>query len=111
MPVVISHGEMLIDFVSTVNGVSLIEAPSFLKAAGGAPANMAVGSARLGVPAGFLGQVGDDAFGHSAICRYANAVGALTTTRRGAIPALPTAEQVETFLNSRPRETPLENLG
>lgn len=64
MPDVISHGEMLIDFVSTVNGVSLIEAPSFLKAPGGAPANVAVGLARLGVSAGFLGQVGDDAFGH-----------------------------------------------
>ena len=64
MPVVISHGEMLIDFVSTVNGVSLIEAPSFLKAPGGAPANVAVGLARLGVSTGFLGQVGDDAFGH-----------------------------------------------
>ena len=35
MPAVISHGEMLIDFVSTVNGVSLLEAPSFLKAPGG----------------------------------------------------------------------------
>jgi fructokinase len=55
---------MLIDFVSTVNGVSLIEAPSFLKAPGGAPANVAVGLARLGVSAGFMGQVGDDAFGH-----------------------------------------------
>jgi len=64
MPDVIAHGEMLIDFVSTVNGVSLIEAPSFLKAPGGAPANVAVGLARLGVSAGFLGQVGDDAFGH-----------------------------------------------
>jgi fructokinase len=64
MPDVISHGEMLIDFVSTVNGVSLLEAPSFVKAAGGAPANVAVGLARLGVPAGFMGQVGDDAFGH-----------------------------------------------
>ncbi len=64
MPDVISHGEMLIDFVSTVNGVSLIEAPSFLKAPGGAPANVAVGLARLGVAAGFMGQVGDDAFGH-----------------------------------------------
>jgi fructokinase len=64
MPDVISHGEMLIDFVSTINGVSLIEAPSFLKAPGGAPANVAVGLARLGVSAGFLGQVGDDAFGH-----------------------------------------------
>jgi len=64
MPDVISHGEMLIDFVSTVNGVSLIEAPSFLKAPGGAPANVAVGLARLGTSTGFLGQVGDDAFGH-----------------------------------------------
>jgi fructokinase len=64
MPAVISHGEMLIDFVSTVNGVSLLEAPSFLKAPGGAPANVAVGLARLGVPSGFMGQVGDDAFGH-----------------------------------------------
>jgi fructokinase len=64
MPAVISHGEMLIDFVSTINGVSLLEAPSFLKAPGGAPANVAVGLARLGVSAGFMGQVGDDAFGH-----------------------------------------------
>jgi fructokinase len=37
-----------------------------------------------------------------AICRYANAVGALTTTRRGAIPALPAAEQVETYLSKQP---------
>jgi fructokinase len=36
-----------------------------------------------------------------AICRYANAVGALTTTRRGAIPALPTTEQVEAFLDKQ----------
>jgi len=36
------------------------------------------------------------------LCRYANAVGALTTTRRGAIPALPTAEQVEAFLSKQP---------
>src|SRR5512137_1319607 len=64
MPAVISHGEMLIDFVSTVNGVPLIEAPSFVKAPGGAPANVAVGLARLGIAAGFMGQVGDDAFGH-----------------------------------------------
>jgi fructokinase len=33
------------------------------------------------------------------LCRYANAVGALTTAQRGAIPALPTAEQVTQFLN------------
>lgn len=64
MPDVITHGEMLIDFVPTVNGVTLADAPSFVKAPGGAPANVAVGLARLGVSSGFMGQVGDDAFGH-----------------------------------------------
>jgi fructokinase len=64
MPDVIATGELLVDFVSTVSGVSLADAPSFLKAAGGAPANVVVGLARLGVSSGFMGQVGDDAFGH-----------------------------------------------
>jgi fructokinase len=32
------------------------------------------------------------------ICRFANAVGALTTLERGAIPALPTKQQVENFM-------------
>lgn len=61
---VIACGEMLIDFVATVSGVTLAEAPAFQKAAGGAPANVAVGVARLGYRAGFIGQVGDDEFGH-----------------------------------------------
>jgi fructokinase len=59
----VALGELLIDFVSTVSGVDLIEAPGFFKAPGGAPANVAVGLARLGVSSGFLGQVGDDPFG------------------------------------------------
>jgi fructokinase len=61
---VVTLGELLIDFVSTQSGVSLIEAPAFQKAAGGAPANVAVGLARLGVSSGFVGKVGDDDFGH-----------------------------------------------
>ncbi len=61
---VIACGELLIDFVSTESGVTLAEAPAFKKAAGGAPANVAVGVARLGYRAGFLGQVGEDDFGH-----------------------------------------------
>ncbi len=60
---IITHGELLIDFVPTVSGVGLIDAPAFIKAPGGAPATVAAGLARLGVPAGFLGQVGDDPFG------------------------------------------------
>lgn len=61
---VIAFGEMLIDFVPTATGVTLIEAPAFVKAPGGAPANVAVGLARLGLRSAFMGQVGDDAFGH-----------------------------------------------
>jgi len=64
MPDIITLGELLIDFVPTVSGVTLIEAPAFKKAPGGAPANVAVGLSRLGVPTGFMGKVGDDAFGH-----------------------------------------------
>lgn len=61
---VLTLGELLIDFVPERSGVTLGEAERFLKAAGGAPANVAVGVARLGVPSGFVGKVGDDAFGH-----------------------------------------------
>jgi fructokinase len=56
-------GELLIDFVPTVTGTTLIDAPAFRKAPGGAPANVAVGLARLGVPSAFMGKVGDDPFG------------------------------------------------
>lgn len=63
MSEVICFGEALIDFVSTEAGVSLVEAPTFQKAPGGAPANVAVGLARLGISSGFIGKVGDDPFG------------------------------------------------
>ena len=35
---VVTLGELLIDFVPTASGVSLIDAPAFKKAPGGAPA-------------------------------------------------------------------------
>lgn len=63
-PLVVCFGEMLIDFVPTVGGVSLAEAPAFKKAPGGAPANVAVGIARLGGRSAFIGKVGDDEFGY-----------------------------------------------
>ncbi|XP_072999395.1 fructokinase-2-like [Typha latifolia] len=61
---VVSFGEMLIDFVPDVAGVSLAESTGFLKAPGGAPANVAVAIAKLGGKAAFVGKVGDDEFGH-----------------------------------------------
>jgi fructokinase len=60
---VITLGEVLIDFVPTVSGVSLTEAPAFKIAPGGAPANVSAGLAKLGVSCAFLGKVGEDAFG------------------------------------------------
>uniref|UniRef100_A0A453R777 fructokinase n=1 Tax=Aegilops tauschii subsp. strangulata TaxID=200361 RepID=A0A453R777_AEGTS len=63
-PHVVCFGELLIDFVPTVSGVSLADAPAFKKAPGGAPANVAVGIARLGGSAAFIGKVGDDEFGY-----------------------------------------------
>lgn len=60
---VVCFGEMLIDFVPTVGGVSLAEAPAFQKAPGGAPANVAVCVSKLGGSSAFIGKVGDDEFG------------------------------------------------
>ncbi|CAN6448781.1 unnamed protein product [Victoria cruziana] len=60
---VASFGEMLIDFVPTEAGVSLADAPGFLKKAGGAPANVAIAVKRLGGRSAFIGKLGDDEFG------------------------------------------------
>lgn len=63
-PLIVSFGEMLIDFVPDVAGVSLAESSAFIKAPGGAPANVACAIAKLGGSAAFIGKVGDDEFGH-----------------------------------------------
>jgi fructokinase len=56
-------GEVLVDFISTKSGVDLVEAPAFMKLAGGAPANVAVALAKLGARSAFVGKVGHDSFG------------------------------------------------
>jgi fructokinase len=63
MPEAVALGELLIDFISLDRDVPLHALPRFAGAAGGAPANVAVGLARQGVSAGFIGTVGDDPFG------------------------------------------------
>lgn len=60
---VISMGELLVEFVATTNNVSLVNAPGFVKAPGGAPANVAVAVQRLGLQAAFVSKVGADPFG------------------------------------------------
>ncbi|PPA69710.1 aminoimidazole riboside kinase [Jeotgalibacillus proteolyticus] len=56
---IISMGEALIDFIPLDETNS-----SYHKSPGGAPANVAVGAARLGVETYFAGKVGDDVLGH-----------------------------------------------
>jgi fructokinase len=60
---VLCLGEILVDWVCTEQGHELDTARSFTKAAGGAPANVAVGLARQGVSTGFIGRVSMDQFG------------------------------------------------
>ncbi len=61
--IVLSLGELLVDFIPTENGASLSEVPTFHRRAGGAPANVAAAVARLGGNARFVSKVGCDAFG------------------------------------------------
>lgn len=54
---IVCFGEMLIDFVPDAAGVSLAESKGFLKAPGGAPANVAVAVTKLGGNSAFVGKV------------------------------------------------------
>jgi fructokinase len=60
---VICMGELLVEFVSTADNTSLADSPGFIKAPGGAPANVAVAIQRLGLSSAFIGKVGNDPFG------------------------------------------------
>jgi fructokinase len=59
---VLCFGEALVDFLPDRRG-RLRDSERFEAHSGGAPANVAVGIARLGLRAGFCGVVGDDEFG------------------------------------------------
>lgn len=62
-PQVTCVGEAFVDFISLTSATDLVDAPSFLKVAGGAPANVVVGLAKLGIRSAFVGKLGDDSFG------------------------------------------------
>ena len=67
----ITLGESLIDLPSTRSGVTLADAPGFTKVPAGAPANVAVAAARLGLTTAFVTKVGDDPFGEAIIQTFA----------------------------------------
>lgn len=60
---IISYGELLIDMVSCASDAPIGAAVDWVKAPGGAPANVAVGLQRLGAQSEFWGAVGGDSFG------------------------------------------------
>ena len=62
-PPIITIGEILIDWVCQEPKLKEQKIYDFKMAAGGAPANVAVGLARLGYPVEFVGGVSDDSFG------------------------------------------------
>ena len=60
---VLSLGETLVDLIATDGAGRLEDAAAFVARPGGAPANVTVALARLGVPSAFGGVVGEDPFG------------------------------------------------
>jgi fructokinase len=62
-PEVVCLGEILIDMIARPQGRGLAGAEAFEPHPGGAPANVAVGLARLERASAFVGMVGRDAFG------------------------------------------------
>lgn len=79
-PAVVTLGEATIDFIATRVG-AFETFPPFVPAPGGAPANVAVALARLGVPVSFIGRVGDDPFGHAILASF-RAAGVDTSAAR-----------------------------
>lgn len=121
----VSMGEALIDFLTDRPGVTLTQARAFTWAPGGAPANVAVAAARLGLKTAFLGKVGRDPFGvYLRDCLESNGVDVsqLQFSRRArtalAFVALPTPDKPQfTFFRHpsadmllRPDELNLEML-
>ncbi len=61
---VVSLGEALVDFLPSKRGARVREVTNWTPCLGGAPANVAVGLARLGAKSALVGVTGDDEFGH-----------------------------------------------
>lgn len=77
-PRVLCLGEILFDCLADQLGLNLEEVQSWTPYPGGAPANVACASVKLGTPAGFIGAVGEDEPGN-ALVKLLQEVGVDTT--------------------------------
>lgn len=68
---VVSLGEALVDFLPERRGAAVRDVTQWTPCLGGAPANVAVGLARLGAKSALVGVTGDDEFGHFLKSRLA----------------------------------------
>ncbi len=77
-------GGALVDFVPLAPGESVQASSGFAKAAGGAPANVAAGAARLGGTARLVSKVGEDALGDFLLAELSAAGVDVAFVRRDA---------------------------
>jgi len=77
-------GEALVDFLPDSRTRSVREVERWTRCPGGSPLNVAIGLARLGARAAFLGVAGDDEFGHflkGSLAQEGVDVGAMRLTK------------------------------
>lgn len=87
----IGLGRLCIDLNANEILRPMEETLTFTKYVGGSPANIAVAAARLGLSAGFIGKVSDDAFGRYIVQYLLQAgidTGGVTVDREGAVTGL-----------------------
>lgn len=110
---VLCLGEALIDLIGAP-AAPAAQTKYYLPRVGGAPANVAVGLARLGIPVAFVGTVGDDPFAETIVerltsegvsaCHIARMPGAST---RLSVVTGPPGRRAFTFYGDRPADTRL----
>lgn len=88
---VIAMGRIGIDLNPNEINCEMEEVVSFTKTIGGSPANIAVGTSRLGLRTGFIGKVSNDAIGRScvkAVKKYGIDTSHIQTDQTGAMNGL-----------------------
>jgi len=111
---IVVFGSINMDLVSRLPRLPLpgetLLGSDFFTAPGGKGANQAAACARLGAAVVMFGRVGNDVFGAVALgkgqtlreaVRFANIAGAVSSTKRGAQPSMPSMNDVENYLKEQ----------